>query len=103
MYNIYKFILFQNSLVVEVWDDDYNENPNELIDNFTIPLSVSLDKFNLSHSLTVQGKVGNLTLNYGNLTTDPIMCPAGIQPTCSGNEVSPEGDLLLATKCMHML
>ena len=73
----------QSSLLVEVWDfNDVVGQPDNPIDNFTIPLSVPLDKFNRSHSLTVQGKlgVGTLTLNYGNLTTDPTMCPA-IQPT----------------------
>ena len=71
--------LFQSSLHIEVWD--YDDKVDDAIDSFTIPLSVPLDKFNLSHSLTVQGKLGveNLTLNYGNLTTDPMTCPATIQ------------------------
>ena len=101
MQSVHKFILsMQSSLLVEVWDyDDAVGQPDDPIDNFTIPLSVPLDKFNLSYSLTVQGKVGNLTLNYGNLTTDPTICPA-IQPTCSGNEVSSEGNSLIVTKCM---
>ena len=94
----------QSSLVVEVWDGDYSMI-NDVIDNFTIPLFVPLDKFNLSHSLTLQGKlgVGNLTLNYGNLTTDPMTCPAATQPTCSANELAPEGNSLSAKKYIHKL
>ena len=68
--------LFQSSLHIEVWD--YDEKVDDAIDSFTIPLSVPLDQFNLSHSLTVQGKLefGILTLNYGNLTTDQTTCAA---------------------------
>ena len=73
--------LFQSSLHIEVWDGDDWED--DAIDNFTIPLSVPLDRFNLSHSLTLQGKLGILTLNYGNLTTHPTTCPATIEPTLS--------------------
>ena len=64
---------FQGLLTVEVWEDDGFEPFNNINDNFTFPLSNPLNKFNSSISLTVQGhhKVGNLTLSYGNLTTDP--------------------------------
>ena len=56
---------------------DYDDaNEDEKVNNFTFPLSTPLNKFNLFNSLTVQGhyRLGNLTLNYGNLTTDPTPC-----------------------------
>ena len=60
---------------MEVWDYD-DLNADERIDNFTLPMSSPLNKFNLSDSLTVQGhhRVVNLTLSYGNLTGDPTQC-----------------------------
>ena len=56
-----------------MWEDDGFELFNNIIDSFTFRLSNPLDKFDSSNSLTVQGhhKVGILTLNYGNITTDP--------------------------------
>ena len=72
--------------------DIYEGDQDDVIENFTIPLSVPLDKFNLSHSFTLQGKLGNLTLNYGNLSIHPTTCPATIQlqSTCSTTEFAPE-------------
>ena len=83
--------LFQSSLLIEVLDDDECW-VDDAIDSFTIPLSVPLDKFNLSHSLTVQGKLGILTLSYGNLTTDQTACPATIEPTLSSCSFNEEGN-----------
>ena len=57
---------------------------DRLMDRFTtaIPATVS-SYFNKSNSLTVQGQhgIGNLTLAYFNLTTDPIT-------SCSSADVS---------------
>ena len=62
---------------MEVWDNDEGvDQYDDRIDNFMFPLSNPLNKFNSSNSLTFQGlhKVGNLTLSFGNLTTDPTPC-----------------------------
>ena len=61
---------------MEVWDYDDGDNSHERIDNFKLPLSSPLKKFNLTNPLTVQShhRVGNLTLSYGNLTDDPTPC-----------------------------
>ena len=55
------------------------------MDNFTFPLCNPLNKFNSSNSLTLQGhyKVGNLTLRYGNLTTDPTILSSMENPSPS--------------------
>ena len=73
---------------MEVWDSDANED--DKVDNFTFPLSIPLNKFNISNSLTVQGhyRVGNLTLNSGNLTTDTTSCNS---MDYSSNSCSAEG------------
>ena len=69
---------------MNVWNDPADEGGKDshLIDNFTIatPVSNCVDE---SNSLTVQGHngIGNLTLAYFNLTTDPIT-------SCSSADVS---------------
>ena len=70
VYNLALF--FKRSLLVEMWDDDQGQSSDDEIDNFIFPLSSPLNKFNPSDSLTRQGHygVGNITLNYGNLTID---------------------------------
>ena len=66
--------------MVEVWDDDVggtdDDKEPDFIDNFTFPLSNPLNKFQSSNSITLQGNqnIGNLTLSYGNMTTDPTPC-----------------------------
>ena len=82
-----KFIFFKSSLIVEVWDYD-DVNDDEGIDNFTFPLSSPLNKFNQFDSLTIQGhhRVGNLTLSYGNLTTDPTPCSSMDSPMSSTSQ-----------------
>ena len=70
-------IFFQNSLIVEVWDDDdVCKDIDDKIDNFTFPLPNPLEVLNLSNSITVEGhhKIGNLTLSYGNITADRSPC-----------------------------
>ena len=69
---------------MDVWDYDGDGGQHDdKIDNFTFPLSNPLNKFKSSNSLTVQGhhKVGNLTLSYGNMTTDPTPCNSMECPT----------------------
>ena len=73
---VYNSISFQTTLYVDVWDAaDEGSNTDHLIDRFTIaiPLTVS-NSVDESNSLTIQGQhgIGNLTLAYFNLTTDPI-------------------------------
>ena len=79
--------------MVEVWDHDCTSSDDK-IDNFTIPLSSSLQMFNLSNSITVQGHygVGNLTLSYGNITTDPTPCNAMEWPMSSTHYGNPSTD-----------
>ena len=78
---VYNLITFQTTLYVDVWDSPEDEPEDDIhsIDQFTIanPRTVS-NCFDESNSLTVQGQhgIGNLTLAYFNLTTDPI-------PSCS--------------------
>ena len=94
------FILSKSSLTVEVWEHDTNGwySEKDEIDIFTIALSSRLHKFNLSNSLTVEGhhRVGNLTLSYGNLTTDPTSCTSAVQPTLNTILCTPPGNLMSA-------
>ena len=66
------------------------------IDNFTFPLSTSLNKFNSSDSITVQGhyKVGNIILSYGNLTTDPTPCNSMDIPMSSTSTQTHQGIII---------
>ena len=60
---------------MEVWDSADEGGDVHLIDNFTVTIPVTLSNcVDQSNSLTVQGQhgIGNLTLAYFNLTTDPI-------------------------------
>ena len=61
-------------LVLEAWDYDSaaEAGVDDKIDNFTITISGPVDTFNHSNSMTLQGENGiaNLTVNFGNLTTD---------------------------------
>ena len=87
---------------MEVWDDDstcdYSED--DKIDNFTFPLSSPLLKFNLSNSLTVQGnhKLGQLTLSYGYLTTNPTHCSSMESPLSSISTQTHQGIYSTTTK-----
>ena len=78
------------------WDIDYPDTvaDDDEIDNITIPLSSPLDKFNVSNSLTAQGhhRVGNLTLSYGNLTTDPTSSNSAVQSNFSTHSHSFQGN-----------
>ena len=73
-WNISFFKSLKSVIVLEAWEfDDFDQEcMDDKIDNFTIPIFGTVDKFNHSNSLTLQGENGiaNLTLNYGNLTTD---------------------------------
>ena len=74
------------TLFVEVFDEDsYDEGGiDDEIDQFTITIPGNVSTMNQSYSLTIQGlnEVGNLTLSYFNITTDPIT-------SSSSAEVSP--------------
>ena len=82
--------------MVEVWDYDI-ASTDDKIDNFTIPLSSSLQMFNSLNSITVQGHygVGNLTLNYGNITTDPTPCNSMECPKSSTHYGNPTQNKLV--------
>ena len=72
----------KSTLIVEAWDRD-DGDPNDKIDQFNFTISAPLSSFNESNSVTQEGSlgIGKLTLSYGNLTTDPISCPAAVQPS----------------------
>ena len=61
-------------LVLEAWDFDGEAEAyvDDKIDNFTIIIYGTVDALNHSNSLTLQGENGiaNLTVNFGNLTTE---------------------------------
>ena len=63
---------------MEVWDDDPEEGGDDFIDNFTIANLSSLFDFNQSNSLTVKGieSIGKITLEFYNLTINPMTCNA---------------------------
>ena len=88
---------------MEVWDDDFLGD-DEQIDNFTFPLSSPLNRLNLSDSITVQGhyKVGNITLSYGNLTTDPTPCTSMDSPMSSTSTQTHQGIIIYKKKHNHI-
>ena len=75
------FCVLKIQLLVEVWEDDGYKD--DIIDNFTIPISNPLRVFDQSNPLTLQGVYGlvNLTVIYGNLTMEPTSCSSSPQPT----------------------
>ena len=69
---------------MDVWDRADKGGDIHLIDQFTIAIPGTVSNcVDESNSLTVQGQhgIGNLTLAYFNLTTDPIT-------SCSSADVS---------------
>ena len=81
---------------MEVWDADVNAD--DMIDNFTFPMNMRLNKFNSSNSLTVgyHDMFGKLTLSYGNLTAVATSCTPTVQPTLSIDPCAQEGNSLCA-------
>ena len=61
---------------MNVWDSaGFSGGDDHLIDNFTITTPGEVSNFvDQSHSLTVQGQhgIGNLTLAFFNISTDPV-------------------------------
>ena len=59
-------------LNVQAWSGADHHCSDGVIENFTMPILDTVDKFNQSKSVTLQGKSGRgrLTLSYGNITTD---------------------------------
>ena len=72
-----------------MWDGADEGGDFHLIDKFKIPISGTVSNcVDESNSLTVQGhhRIGNLTLAYFNLTTDPITsCKSGDVSTFNTN------------------
>ena len=69
---------------MDVWDSGVSGGDDHLMDKFTIAIPGTVSNcVDESNSLTVQGQhgIGNLTLAYFNLTTDPIT-------SCSSADVS---------------
>ena len=69
---------------MEAWDSDANEDyEDDLIDNFRITmLLIDFQQSNL-HSVQGEGGIGNFTLIYYNLTTDPTSCSTVNNPATS--------------------
>ena len=89
-----KIYSFKSALNVEVLDADFFAGQTaDKIDHFSFRLSTSLNKFNSSTSLTVQGQygIGKLTLSYGNLTTDTTSCQTIDSPTSPTSTYRQEG------------
>ena len=89
---------FKSEFVVEIWDRDNGYYPDVaeddlIIDNVTLPIFSSLNMFDYSNPLTVTGSygIGNLKLNYGNLTMEPTSCSSATQPTFTTTFYIPEG------------
>ena len=83
---------------MDVWDGIADENEAvHLIEQFTITIPVTVSNgVDESNSLTVQGQhgIGNLTLAYFYLTTDPITsCSSADVPTFSSSSRSNYGNL----------
>ena len=74
---------------MDVWDGADEGGHIHLIDRFKIPIPGTVSNcVDESNSLTVQGHhgIGNLTLAYFNLNTDPITsCKSGDASTFSTN------------------
>ena len=87
----YKHFL-KSALIVEAWDLDIGD-PDDKIDQFDFTIHAPLSIFNESNSVTEVGKIGigTLTLSYGNLTIDPISCPAAAQPSSTSNSFISQG------------
>ena len=79
---------------MEAWDFDAGD-PDDKIDQFSFPIFGPLSSLNESNSVTQEGSlgIGNLTLRYGNLTTDPISCTDTVQPSSTFDLYIPRGKL----------
>ena len=79
---------------LSVWDDDTEENGDDLIDSFTIPILSSFLDSPESKLQTFNGTEGivNLTLEFYNLTSNPSSCSAEDNPTVTSN-LLPTGNL----------
>ena len=88
------YLFFKSELIVEVWDSDPPEK-DDIVDNFTLPISSPLNGFNHSSSHSVQGNhsLGKLTLNYGNLSIDTSLCISAINPSFTTTLYIPEGNI----------
>ena len=85
---------------MEVWQDNREVKMDvctarmgDKIGNFSFPLSTPLLEFNPLNSITVQSRkiVGNLTLSYGNLTSDPPSCSSLDNQTSSTPAYTQQG------------
>ena len=94
---VYNLIMFQTLLYVDVWDSPADEDGINihLIDKFTIAIPQAVSNcVDESNSLTVHGQlgIGNLTLAFFNLTTNPITsCSSADVPTFSTSSQSDNG------------
>ena len=80
-------------MTVEVWDDDDALGGDDFIDSFIIANLSSEFHFNESNSLTSHGVkgLGNLSLVFYNLTTNPTLRNAKDHPTPNTISVLPGG------------
>lgn len=77
---------------MKVWDHG-SPDADDTIDDFTFLRSEPLSMFDQSNPSTTQGiyGIGNLTLIYGNLTTDSTSCNSAVQTTFIINTYTAEG------------
>ena len=75
----------QTSLIVKVWEDDVEVGGDDLIDQINIAMLSSVFDSNKSNPLTIEGMkgIGNFTLAFYYLITNPTSCNAEDSPTLS--------------------
>ena len=67
-----------------MWEND-DDNDDDLMDKFTVEMLSSVFDSNRSNPLTIEGMegIGELTLAFYSLTTNPTSCNAKDNPTLS--------------------
>ena len=90
---IYNIIYIYKTLIAEVMDDD-PDCGHDLIDSFTIALASSVFDYNQYNPITIDGMkgIGNLTLAFLNLTTNPSLCRARDYLAIHTTTLAPEGN-----------
>ena len=83
--NITNIYYFQRQLLVEAWDFNGVNNADDIIDRITIPMMEIGNELGPSNTHTISGEygIGNFTLIYYNLTTEPTTCTSTHTTTVS--------------------
>ena len=90
---------------MEVWEDDPEQDGDDIIDNFTIPISNTTFTCNQSKLVNVKGNtdIGNLTVIYYNLTTEPTSCGSVEIQTLNTSSQMQGGNTHLVCTCTYNL